>query len=137
MINDGDVEHEALYPHPPERVWRALVDPAELAIWLMPNDFVAEVGHRFSLDASPTLGRIDGEVLEVDPPRVLRCRWSGVFGDTMVMFTLDPTPAGDGTRLRLKHAGWPEASSEQRDGFDGGWHDKLTKDLPELMKESS
>lgn len=35
MIRDGQIEHEEKYPHPPERVWRALTDPAELGAWLI------------------------------------------------------------------------------------------------------
>ena len=45
MIRDGRIEHEQTYPHPPERVWRALTEPAELGAWLMPTDFVALAGH--------------------------------------------------------------------------------------------
>ena len=131
MIRDGGVEHDAVYAHPPERVWRALVDPQELALWLMPNDFVAEVGRTFTFDASPALGRIEGEVLEVDPPRRLRCRWSGVFGDTIVVFDLTPEPPG--TRLRVQHTGWSRDEIERRDGFDQGWADKLAKDLPAVL----
>lgn len=131
MIRAGRIEHEITYPHPPARVWRALVDPRELGVWLMPNDFVAEVGRRFTFDARPTLGWIAGEVLEVDPPRLLRCRWSGAFGDTVVAFEL--TPTAEGTRLRLEHRDWDDEHVGERDGFDGGWHDKLTKDLPGLL----
>jgi uncharacterized protein YndB with AHSA1/START domain len=131
MISDGGVEHEVVYPQPPERVWQALIDPAELAIWLMPNDFVAEVGRRFTLDASPTFGLISGEVLEVDPPRLLRCQWSGPFGDTIVAFELQPE--SEGTRLRLIHSGWADGQDDHRNGFDGGWNDKLTKDLPAVL----
>ena len=36
------------------------------------------------------IGTIEGEVLEIDEPRLLRCRWSGVFGDTEVTFELFP-----------------------------------------------
>jgi uncharacterized protein YndB with AHSA1/START domain len=133
VIRDGRVEHEVDYPHPPERVWRALVDPAELARWLMPNDFVAVPGRRFTFDARPALGVIDGEVLEAEPPRLLRCRWSGEFGDTVVTFRLTPVPGG--TRLHLEHTGWPDHAREERDGFDGGWNDKLTDDLPRLLRK--
>ncbi len=97
----------------------------------MPTDFRPRPGHRFTFDARPDLGVIDGEVLDVDPPRLLRCRWSGVFGDTVVTFTL--TPAGDGTRLRVSHAGWDEHNRHHRDGFDQGWHGKLAKDLASLL----
>jgi uncharacterized protein YndB with AHSA1/START domain len=127
----GRIEHEQTYPYPPERVWRALTEPAELAVWLMPTDFTARPGSRFTFDARPGLGIIEGEVLEAQPPRLLRCRWSGVFGDTVVTFTL--TPVGEGTRLRVEHAGWAAEGLPHRDGFDAGWHGKLAKDLPALL----
>ncbi len=41
--------YEMSYPEPPEWVWRALIDPQELAAWLMPNDFLPVVGHRFTM----------------------------------------------------------------------------------------
>jgi len=131
VIRDGAIEHEVVLAHPPQRVWRALTDPGELSIWLMPNDFKPEPGHRFVLDARPELGLVDGEVLEARPPRLLRCRWSGQFGDTVVSFEL--TPAGAGTRLRMEHSGWADEHAGDRAGFDGGWHDKLTKDLPAVL----
>lgn len=71
MIRGGQIEHELMYRHPRERVWRALVDPAELGRWLMPNDFAAEVGRRLTFDARPALGIVTGEGLEVDLPRLL------------------------------------------------------------------
>ena len=34
--------------HPPEKVWRALTQADLLSrSWLMPNDMVAKVGHKF------------------------------------------------------------------------------------------
>jgi uncharacterized protein YndB with AHSA1/START domain len=131
VIRDHRVEHEAVYPHPPERVWRALVDPTELAQWLMPTDFAPEVGRAFVLDTGDEIGTIRGEVLEIDEPRLLRCRWSGVFGDTEVSFELFPEPGG--TRLRVRHDGWGDPPVAERDGFDDGWKQKLTEDLPRLL----
>lgn len=132
MIGQGGrIEHEETYPHPPERVWRAITEPAELGAWLMPTDFTARAGSRFTFDARPEFGIIDGEVLEVEPPRLLRCRWSGVFGDTVVTITL--TPVGGGTRLRVEHAGWRGPGLDHRHSFDTGWHDKLAKDLAALL----
>jgi uncharacterized protein YndB with AHSA1/START domain len=131
VIRDGQIEQEELYPHPPERVWRALTDPAELGGWLIDTDFVPLPGRTFTLDARPSLGIIDGEVIDVEPPRLLRCRWSGEFGQTVVTFTL--TPVGSGTRLRVTHSGWDGPGLPHRDGFDSGWLDKLTKDLPALL----
>jgi uncharacterized protein YndB with AHSA1/START domain len=126
------IEREAVYPHSPERVWRALVDPAELAAWLMPNDFAAEVGHEFSLETGDdAIGTIQCEVLEIDEPKLLRCRWSAVFGDTVVTFEL--FPEGDGTRLRVVHDGWTEPVHPNWSGFDEGWTQKLEQDLPRVL----
>jgi uncharacterized protein YndB with AHSA1/START domain len=84
VIRGGRVEHEVVLEHLPERVWQALVDPAELSAWLMPKDFRPEPGHRFTLDARPELGFVEGELPEAVRPRLLRCRWSGALGDTVV-----------------------------------------------------
>jgi uncharacterized protein YndB with AHSA1/START domain len=40
------------YPHPPEKVWRALTDPQAIAQWLMKNNFEARVGHKFQFRAT-------------------------------------------------------------------------------------
>ncbi len=31
------------------------------------------------------------------------------------------------------HSGWEDEDRLHRDGFDQGWHDKLTKDLPAVL----
>jgi uncharacterized protein YndB with AHSA1/START domain len=98
------------YGHPPDRVWRALTDPAEMAQWLMANDFEPRVGHRFRFRAKPQpgwRGIVDGEVLEVDPPRRLSYSWTGDPSwkrPTRVTWTL--VPSGGGTRLTLEHDGF-------------------------------
>ena len=43
----------AIYPQPPRDVWRTLTDRDLLAQWLMPNDFEARVGHRFTFRTDP------------------------------------------------------------------------------------
>jgi uncharacterized protein YndB with AHSA1/START domain len=99
------------YPHPPELVWRALTDPELIAEWLMPNDFVAEVGRRFRMRTDPAPG-FDGvvhcEVLELDPPRRMRWSWRGGPIDTEVAFTLEPAIvyARPGTQLTVEHTGF-------------------------------
>jgi len=102
-----DIELSASYPFPPERVWAALTSSEALAAWLMPNDFAAVKGHRFTFRTKPAPG-FDGivhcEVLELDPPRRMVWSWAGGPLDTTVMFTLEP--AGEGTHLRLQHEGF-------------------------------
>jgi len=102
-----DLRFEAHYPHPPEKVWRALTEPQAIAAWLMPNDFQARVGHRFQFRTKPQRGWdgiVDCEVLEVDPPRRLVYTWTSNMLDTRVAFTL--APESGGTRLVLDHTGF-------------------------------
>ena len=132
MSHSLAIEHEAVYPHSPERVWRALVDPTELAAWLMPTDFAPEIGKEFTLETGDAhIGAIQGEVLEIDEPKKLRCRWSGVFGDTEVTFEL--FPEADGTRLRVRHDGWTDPVPPQHAGFIDGWAEKLDDTLPRVL----
>jgi uncharacterized protein YndB with AHSA1/START domain len=105
----SDIKKEAIYPYPPERVWRALTDPRALAEWAMPNDFKPFVGHKFQFRVKPQpgwRGIVDCEVLEVDPPRRLSYTWQGDPKSrvTVVTFILEPVPGG--TRLRLEHTGF-------------------------------
>jgi uncharacterized protein YndB with AHSA1/START domain len=40
-------------PHPPEKVWGALTQGPLIEAWLMRNDFLAVVGHKFNFSATP------------------------------------------------------------------------------------
>lgn len=98
---------ERTYPHPREKVWRALTEPELLARWLMPNDFAARVGHRFTFETEPGPG-FDGvvrcEVLEVVRPTRLVYTWVGGPLDTRLAFTLEETR--EGTRLIVEQSGF-------------------------------
>jgi uncharacterized protein YndB with AHSA1/START domain len=129
-VIDGDrVVYDVHYAQAPDRVWRAITDSAALARWLMPNDFVPKVGHRFTMDASPNFGVIDATVLVVDPPRLLECEWMINGEPTIVRIELRPD--GDGTRLLLEHRG---LASEHQAEFDGGWDSKLRDDLTLVLQ---
>ena len=75
-----DLAFEVVYPHPVERVWRALTDRAALAEWPMANDFEPRVGHRFQFRTRPAPG-FDGivrcEVVTLEEPRRLAYTWQG------------------------------------------------------------
>jgi uncharacterized protein YndB with AHSA1/START domain len=54
--------------HPVERVWRAIVDPAELERWFVaPVDWTPALGEEFGSPAAPGRERIT----ELDPPRLI------------------------------------------------------------------
>jgi uncharacterized protein YndB with AHSA1/START domain len=102
-----EIRYVGTYPHPVEKVWRALTDPRAIAEWMMDNDFEPRVGHEFTLRTDPAPG-FDGivhcRVLELDAPRTMAWSWRGGPVDTVVRFTLEPV--GGSTRLRVVHSGF-------------------------------
>ena len=110
--------------HPPEKVWRALTEPALLAEWLLPVvDLQLEPDAAFTFRAPPQPGW-DGEVncrfLEIDLHRKLSYAWAaGDFIDTVVTFTLTPTPSG--TRLSLVQSGFRTDQKRNVAGARYGW----------------
>ncbi len=111
-------------PCSPEKIWRALTQPHLIAEWLMKNDFASMVGHRFNLRGEWG-GVLDCEVLAVEPPKTLSYSWRHTHSDpafdldSVVTFTLTPTPTG--THLRMEQKGF---RPNQRQAFGGamqGW----------------
>jgi uncharacterized protein YndB with AHSA1/START domain len=104
----ADIDLTVTYPHPIDQVWRALTSSEALTAWLMPNDFLPVVGHRFTFRTNPAPG-FDGivrcRVLELDPPRRIVWSWAGGKIDTTVTFTLEPA-GGQQTRLRMHQVGF-------------------------------
>lgn len=99
---------ERLIGHPPEEVWRSLVEPERLAVWFpAPAEFDLRVGGeaRFGFGGP-------GTVTDLDPPRLLAFTWE----TDHLRFEL--TPEGDGSRLLLVH------TFDDRGGaasFAAGW----------------
>jgi len=133
----SDIVLDAVYPHPPERVWRALTDPQELAAWLMLNDFAPRVGHKFQFRAKPQWGWrgiVDCEVLEVDPPRRLRYAWQGDAKGQVTTVTWTLEPVSEGTRLVLEHSGFRGLSGWfHRRILGSGWKGMLAKALRDVL----
>jgi len=131
------IVHEQEYPHPPERVWRALTDPKEIEKWLMRTDFRAERGAKYRMDAEPQpgwRGWVVGEVVEVEPLRKLVYTWDGNGQVTTVTWTLEPTAKG--TRVRLEHSGFRGLKGLiARTALNGGWGKKIMREgLPEALR---
>lgn len=132
---------ERVFPHAPAKVWRALTDGELLARWMMPNDFRAEVGRRFTFRSQPVghwNGIVDCEVLEIEPLKRLVIRWSvgeGTPGQlvTTIVYTL--SSEGDGARLRLVQSGFTPEQENNRRGAEFGLArmlDNLAALLPEI-----
>lgn len=132
-----ELKYERQLAHPPERVWRALTEAELMGRWMMETDFELVVGHRFTFrtDPAPTFdGVLYGEVLEVDPPRLLVFSFKGgMMGYvTTVRWTL--LPQENGTLLRLEHSGWTGLRDVAISFIIGtGWQ-RMLDSLPEVLK---
>lgn len=112
------------FPHPPEKLWRALTQPHLIEAWLMKNDFSPEVGHRFNLRGEWG-GVLDCKVLTLEPHSRLSYSWDFVHDDpafnlrSVVTFTLTPTATG--THLRVEQAGFRPDQKQALGGALHGW----------------
>lgn len=123
-LETRSVTVEREFPHPPEKLWRALTQPHLIEEWLMKNDFVPAVGHRFKLSGEWG-GVLDCEVLEIEPNRRLSYTWNFAHPDpafsleSVVTFSLTPTAAG--SHLRVEQAGFRPDQKQAFGGARAGW----------------
>jgi uncharacterized protein YndB with AHSA1/START domain len=125
---------------PPERVFRALASKEVADWWVRPGVFNTtewsgdvRVGGRWRT-AGIARGEpytIEGEFLEIDPPRKLVMTWQrvGVPGQpTTLTYALEPLEGG--TRLTLRHADF--TSPENCSNVSAGWKTSFDK-LADLL----
>lgn len=111
---------ERVLVHPPERVWRALTEPAEQFAWHpTPARFELTVGGRVAyLEGGYVAGMADGEVTACEPPRLLAYTWP-TRNRGLNHLRWELAPHDDGCLLTLVQ------SFENRDlavDFSAGWH---------------
>lgn len=143
--NHDGVLAEIFIAAPPERVFQAITDPAQLSRWwgqaclyrvtestsdLRPGGKWASVG----VGADGNSFRVEGEYLEVDPPRRLVQTWTSSYMgqlQTTVFWDLEPQPvhglhstgprkAGTGTLVKVRHEGFGSAR-DQALSHGEGW----------------
>jgi uncharacterized protein YndB with AHSA1/START domain len=111
------------FRHSPEKVWRALTDPALLAEWLLPViDLKLERGAAFTFKTQPVAGWdgvVQCRVAEIETHRKLSYDWGVGDMATVVTFTLAPTASG--TRLSLVHSGFKPDQKKNWGGARYGW----------------
>ena len=138
------VEAEIFVAAPPERVFQALTDPNQMPRWwgqqgmyriteatadLRPGGKWSSVGK----GADGSSFRVEGEYLEVDPPRLLVHTWNPTFSqlkNTVVRWELHPRDVhglqprgpnrmGMGTLVKLRHNGFAGDAKSAADHAEG------------------
>ena|SRR5579871_3062759 len=104
-------------PHPPQKLWRALTESSLIGEWLMKTDFQPVVGHRFNLRAD--WGAVDCEVVAVELNQLLSYTWAAYGLQSVVTWTLNPTPTG--THLRMEQTGFRQDQEQAYQGAKAGW----------------
>ena len=102
--------------HPPERVWKALTDPAQLSEWAPfeadGNLGVAGSTVKLTTVGAPGLHVTETKVTRAEPPRALEYNWGG-FDMRWQLEAL-----GGGTRLTL----WTNIARPYISMGAAGWH---------------
>jgi len=116
---------------PPQRVFEALTDPFQIVRWwgetgkyrhtrvesdLKPGGAWRGEGH----DANGEKFHVEGEYVEVDPPRLLVYTWTASWENFKTTVRFDLKAVDGGTLVNLRHSGFaakPEISTH----YSGGW----------------
>jgi len=140
-VIDGLVVASVEITRSPERVFRALSSREIIEWWVNPGVFDTRewsgdvrVGGRWRASgiASGAAYALEGEFLEVDPPRKLVQTWHRTGtpdAPSIVTYVLEPIAGG--TRLSVRHANI--ATPELRNSMSAGWRtscDRLCEVLP-------
>ena len=125
------------YEAPPELIWAALTDPAQMKQWYFDlPDFKAEVGYQFQFDGGPPEKSYLHlcEVKEAAPNKRLAYSWryDGYPGDSLVRFEI--ISEGTTTKVRLTHIGLESFAAANNPDFDSknfqlGWTEILSTSL--------
>lgn len=121
---------------PPDRVFKALTDPKEIVRWwgsadtYRTEEWTADfrVGGRWralgrAADGKPF--RVEGEFLEIDPPRKVVQSWRPDWdGDHVTTVTYRLDSIAGGTRVTVRHTGFGERR-EACKGHGEGWEKVL------------
>jgi uncharacterized protein YndB with AHSA1/START domain len=123
---------------PAERVFCALTDAGELQQWFGSPDcplkfwkMDARVGGKYGYateEGSLVVNNIKafqchGEILEIDPPRLLVYTWIGNWHDDTSQTTVvrwELTPQSGGTHVKVTHSGLASLPIARKD-YSGGW----------------
>ncbi len=122
------------FPHPPEKVFRAITQPEHLSTWF-PTDVIGERAPGAPLRFVFRDGEgppMDGKLVSYEPPRLVEYLWGD---DETLRFEVEPD--GGGAVLTFVNI-FGELGKAARDG--AGWHarlDELADHLDDRPSEQS
>jgi uncharacterized protein YndB with AHSA1/START domain len=124
FIDRETLEYVRVYPHPIERVWRAIVEPEEFGVWFIKGRLDPRVGGRYWFGDDG----FQGAVAAIEPPRLLRL----ADDQDQQTFQYELTEVADGTRMRFVHHFPPGGPYEAKPDptVDGAIEWDLGGDLP-------
>jgi uncharacterized protein YndB with AHSA1/START domain len=111
----------------PERLWKAITDPEMRSKYSFGNrissDWKPGSNYKATNPGAPGLVLVEGENVEVDPPRrlvqTMRALWGDdVKGEGTSRVTWEIEPIGDSCRLTVTHDQLREGANEE---LYGGW----------------
>ena len=135
FIDRETIEYVRTYPHPIDRVWRAITERAEFEQWFMPGEIELREGGAYWLNGPEWTGK----VLAIEPPRLIRLGATTPEGAPF-WFQYELAAALGGTRMRFivhNEPGWRYLPLDAEQGGDlpagedtpyrpgtlGGWHE--------------
>jgi uncharacterized protein YndB with AHSA1/START domain len=132
FVDRYTIEYVRTFTHPIERVWKAIVDPAEIGQWFeRPTKWDLREGGSFRFHDD----YLAGPILAFEPPRLIRFRDNVQAVEGVHWFEFELEPVDGGTRLRFTHHVPPGAAREGQverawdtpwwPGLLEGWHSAL------------
>src|SRR5580704_17423386 len=119
FIDRYTMEYVRTYPHPIERVWRAIIEPEEFGVWFSKGRLDPHVGGRFWFGDDG----FQGAVTAIEPPHLLR-----LGDDKSDFFQYELSEVTGGTRMRFVHhiprggpyEEKPDRTDDSETSWDGG-----------------
>ena len=140
QIDENTIQFKRILPGPIERIWSWIVEEDKRRQWLAAGEIELRQGGKVELlfnnrllttpdDKIPEKykqydgeTRVVGEVLEIDPPRLIKFTWPEDDGTSSIE-TIALDEKGDAVVLTLTHE--KAESFEAKVGVSAGWHAHL------------